>query len=182
MATWRDREPLKHLKIPKSLGVGEGGSTLPKLYAYFQEIDDYIDDLLNSGGQQGERGYSAYEIAVQQGFEGTEQEWLESLKGKDGQDGEKGDPFTYDDFTPEQLEALKGEDGESAYEIAVRNGFEGTEQEWLESLKGEKGANGQDGSDGADGVSVVGATSDDTNIIFELSDGSTIEVPWPTQA
>ena len=26
--------------------------------------------------------------------------------------------------------------GESAYEIAVRNGFEGTEQEWLESLKG----------------------------------------------
>lgn len=27
-------------------------------------------------------------------------------------------------------------DGESAYEIAVRNGFEGTEAEWLESLKG----------------------------------------------
>lgn len=25
--------------------------------------------------------------------------------------GEKGDPFTYDDFTPEQLEVLKGEDG-----------------------------------------------------------------------
>lgn len=27
-------------------------------------------------------------------------------------------------------------DGESAYEIAVRNGFTGTEEEWLESLKG----------------------------------------------
>ena len=27
--------------------------------------------------------------------------------------------------------------GESAYEIAVRNGFVGTEQEWLKSLKGE---------------------------------------------
>lgn len=26
--------------------------------------------------------------------------------------GEKGDPFTYEDFTPEQLEALKGEPGE----------------------------------------------------------------------
>jgi hypothetical protein len=25
--------------------------------------------------------------------------------------GEKGDPFTYDDFTPEQLESLKGKDG-----------------------------------------------------------------------
>lgn len=30
--------------------------------------------------------------------------------------------------------------GYSAYEIAVRNGFEGTEEEWLESLKGDPGA------------------------------------------
>lgn len=29
----------------------------------------------------------------------------------------------------------KGEDGLSAYEVAVENGFEGTETEWLESLK-----------------------------------------------
>lgn len=28
---------------------------------------------------KGERGYSAYEIAVQHGFIGTEQEWLDSL-------------------------------------------------------------------------------------------------------
>lgn len=27
------------------------------------------------------QGYSAYEIAVQNGFKGTEKEWLESLKG-----------------------------------------------------------------------------------------------------
>jgi len=32
---------------------------------------------------------------------------------------------------------LEGERGESAYEIAVRMGFVGTEQEWLDSLKGE---------------------------------------------
>lgn len=30
-----------------------------------------------------------------------------------------------------------GAPGKSAYEIAVENGFEGTEQEWLESLAGE---------------------------------------------
>lgn len=30
------------------------------------------------------RGYSAYEIAVRNGFEGTEQEWLQSLHGSDG--------------------------------------------------------------------------------------------------
>lgn len=33
--------------------------------------------------------------------------------------------------------------GESAYNIAVKNGFVGTEQEWLESLKGEKGEIGR---------------------------------------
>lgn len=34
--------------------------------------------------------------------------------------------------------------GRSAYEIAVQNGFEGTEQEWLASLHGQKGDPGQD--------------------------------------
>ena len=34
--------------------------------------------------------------------------------------------------------------GESAYEIAVRNGFVGTETEWLESLKGKIGLSGAD--------------------------------------
>lgn len=37
---------------------------------------------------------------------------------------------------------LRGEDGLSAYEIALQNGFEGTEAEWLESLKGEPGSGG----------------------------------------
>ena len=33
--------------------------------------------------------------------------------------------------------------GESAYNIAVKNGFVGTEAEWIESLKGEKGEIGR---------------------------------------
>ena len=32
------------------------------------------------------RGYSAYAIAVMHGFQGTEEEWLESLKPKNGED------------------------------------------------------------------------------------------------
>lgn len=35
-----------------------------------------------------------------------------------------------------------GKDGKSAYEIAVGNGFIGTEKEWIESLKGSNGTNG----------------------------------------
>lgn len=36
----------------------------------------------------GLNGKSAYEIAVEHGFEGTEEEWLLSLKGRDGDDGD----------------------------------------------------------------------------------------------
>ena len=55
---------------------------------------------------RGKEGKSAYEVAVKNGFSGTEAEWLASLKG------EKGDAFVYADFTSEQLAALKGEKGE----------------------------------------------------------------------
>ena len=60
-------------------------------------------------------GKSAYAIAVAHGFRGTEQEWLDSLKGLQGPQGDpgpKGAPFRYEDFTPEQLEALKGPKGD----------------------------------------------------------------------
>lgn len=49
------------------------------------------------------RGKSAYEIAVENGFEGTEEEWLKSLHG---------------------------EDGKSAYESAKSGGYTGTEDEF----------------------------------------------------
>jgi hypothetical protein len=73
-------------------------------------------------GEVGPEGKSAYQVAVQNGFTGTEEEWLESLKGEAG---------------------LPGGNGKSAYEIAVENGFQGTAQEWLESLKGPKGDPGE---------------------------------------
>lgn len=54
-------------------------------------------------------GLSAYELAVRNGFTGTEAEWLESLIGK------------------------------TAYEVAVQQGFEGNVSAWLASLKGDTG-------------------------------------------
>ncbi len=44
------------------------------------------------------------------------------------------------------------DDGLSAYDIAVKNGFVGTEEEWLASLKGADGKNGADGKDGTNGT------------------------------
>ena len=54
-----------------------------------------------------------------------------------------------------------GADGESAYEVAVANGFVGTEEEWLASLVGPQGPKGDPGSGGGGAVaSVNGLTGD----------------------
>lgn len=45
----------------------------------------------------------------------------------------------------------KGADGKSAYEVAVANGYIGTQAQWLASLKGADGVPGKDGSNGKDG-------------------------------
>ena len=111
----------------------------------------------------------------------------ESLAGAGALKGEKGDPFTYDDFTPEQLLALKGEngiDGKSAYQLAVEKGFIGTEAEWIASLKGENGLQGIQGPKGdnyqiteADYAAIAGMVSvpsktseltNDSNFITEV--------------
>jgi len=44
-----------------------------------------------------------------------------------------------------------GTDGKSAYEVALANGYTGTQAQWLASLKGADGAPGKDGSNGKDG-------------------------------
>lgn len=62
-----------------------------------------------------------------------------------------------------------GEPGLSAYEIAVKNGFEGSETEWLASLKGDTGAQGEKGEKGAAGVSVTHRWNDTRLIVTSAS-------------
>ena len=59
----------------------------------------------------------AYMIAVQRGFQGSVDDWLESMRG----------PV-----------------GKSAYEICVEQGFEGSIDEWICSLRGPRGLPGKD--------------------------------------
>lgn len=84
----------------------------------YGSVDNFIRSI------SGTNGFSAYELAVQNGYYGSLGQWLESLRGKDGK---------------------------SAYELAVENGYNGTERQWLDSLQGEDGADGEDGKDGRDG-------------------------------
>lgn len=49
------------------------------------------------------------------------------------------------------LQTINGKDGSSAYEIAVKNGFSGSESAWLESLRGPQGNAGPQGEPGPQG-------------------------------
>lgn len=89
-----------------------------------------------TNGTNGADGLSAYDIAVSEGFSGTESQWLDSLRGPQGIQGETGNT---------------GAAGQSAYALAVALGFVGTEAQWIASLKGVKGDIGDDGPPGETG-------------------------------
>lgn len=54
------------------------------LKLHFNDNWDKIDNALGNI----QNGKSAYQIAVDNGFSGTETEWLASLRGADGKDGQ----------------------------------------------------------------------------------------------
>ena len=141
-------------------------------------------------------GLSAYELAVEQGFSGSLEDWLKSLESR------------------------------SAYEIAAENGYKGTEKEWNKALaeisnqnaasiksaefsskgellitlsdgttinvgavagtdgkdgvNGKNGADGKNGVNGKDGIDGKGISSAFVNekdqLILKLSDGSSINL------
>lgn len=155
-----------------------------------------LETLRGSGGAE---GASAYEVAVANGFVGTEAAWLASLIGAPGADGADGAGLNIVDELPSSGDlpgtgspgegyiiagdlwlwvdgawlntgpirgpqgepGAAGADGEpgdtgpagaSAYQVAVANGFVGTEAAWLASLQGAPGSDGSDGAPGADGA------------------------------
>ena len=103
---------------------------------------DLYQQLLQKISEKGKDSRSAYEIAVEHGFVGTETEWLESLKGVDGKDGVNGKDGCDGRNGADGLPGRDGIDGKSAYIIAVEHGFTGTENEWLQGLKGADGKDG----------------------------------------
>lgn len=57
---------------------------------YVNELVDNIELTPGPAGESGADGKSAYQAAVDNGFEGSEEEWLESLKGPQGEQGIQG--------------------------------------------------------------------------------------------
>ena len=123
------------------------------------DADGETSATLHNGanGEKGTDGKSAYQIAVEQGYQGPESDWLSSLKGDKGNTGAKGNP------------GQDGADGKSAYAIAVEHGYEDSEEKWLLSLKGEKGDTGERGEKGDAGVDGKDGFSPIANVV---KDGS----------
>ena len=105
-----------------------------------QNISGSIDGL------RGARGYSAYEIAVQEGYVGTETEWLASLKGATGERGEKGDRGE------QGIQGIQGIQGEQ--------GIQG-----IQGIQGETGPKGDKGDPG-DGRYIYSDPNSDGNIVI----------------
>ena len=96
-------------------------------------------------GKNGSDGKSAYQIWLDAGNTGTEQDFLKSLMGKDGKQGEQG---PQGEKGPQGLpgkngidgvQGVAGKDGLSAYQIWIGLGNTGSEADFLKSLKGKDG-------------------------------------------
>jgi len=133
--------------------VGDGITSWVTLPYYLTE--PHIQELIDGAVIEGVPGDSAYEVAVDNGFVGTEVEWLASLEGTDGTNGTNG------------TNGAAGAAGISAYQVAVNNGFVGNEAAWLASLEGADGTNGTNGTNGTDGADGAdGADGESVTVIL----------------
>lgn len=109
-------------------------------------------------GSRGAAGKSAYEVALQNGFTGTEADWLTSLKGQKGDTGAPG------------AKGAPGEKGERGEKGDVgETGEKGEKGDT--GTPGKDGVKGTDGKDGADGFSPTATvTETDAGAVISITD------------
>lgn len=147
------------LRIEQSGFSSSGSEVVPPTPDLYQQLIAKIDEKIASvhdgaNGKDGVDGASAYEIAVENGYTGTEAEWLSSLKGEKGDAGDQG------------IQGIQGEKGDTG-----EQGLQGIQGEKGE--KGDTGAAGKDGMNGTDGRDGANGFSP-TVIVTETSTGATI--------
>ncbi len=135
------------------------GEVLPTLTV--SEIKAEIESKLKNAGsggtaEKGNDGKSAYQIWLDAGNKGTQQDFLNSLKGTQG---EKGDPGS------------NGNDGKSAYQTWLDLGNSGTEQDFINSLKAPSAAPSKRAA-----TSLFVDMNDSKNIIGRFDNGCWVEM------
>lgn len=153
--------------VKKYIDENMGEATVPD-EKIAEAVENYLTEnpIKGADGADGADGKSAYEIAVDGGFDGDEAAWLASLKGadgKDGADGAQGEPGKdgsdgADGKTPYIQDGYWYIDGTNtnvrAEGVDGKNGTDGTN-----GTNGTDGTNGQDGEDGVGIQSVVQTTT-----------------------
>lgn len=147
--------PIK-LRIEQSGFSSSGSEIVPPTPDLYQQLIAKIDEKIASV-HDGADGASAYEIAVENGYTGTEAEWLTSLKGQKGERGEKGEKG---DPGEQGLQGVPGEKGDPG-----EPGKDGT--------NGTDGKNGVDGSDGYSPTAIVTETDTGATITITDKNGTT---------
>lgn len=142
-------------------GYAEGGAPQDPSQTVYEQIIAMLNEI-ETGGIPDDKiaaAVQAYleahpvESLTEQDVQRIVAEYVAAHKEElKGEKGDKGDPGTPGN---NGMDGADGTNGKSAYNIAVDNGFTGTETEWLESLKGEPG---KDGAPGADGYTPVKGT------------------------
>lgn len=132
-------------------------------------------------GTNGQNGLSAYEIAKNGGFIGSEDEWLASLKGEKGEQGEQGIQGIQGVQGEKGERGEKGQDGTDGIGIASseinKNGelvitYSNNTVDNLGVVvgaDGKDGTNGTNGVDGIDGKDGIGITNAEINTSGELT-------------
>ncbi|WNL63470.1 tail assembly protein [Citrobacter phage Tr1] len=170
------------------LSVGKADD-LASIDAQLGVLEDEIDQLR---ADLPDTGKSAYQIAVDNGFVGTEQQWLASLKGDPGSPlkllgtlaninqlpttgNNAGDAwivgqkmYAWDGTTWREITS-QGPEGKSAYQVWLAAGNTGTVNDYLASIRGAKGDPGARGpqgekGDNANGFDYRGAVEDVTRL------------------
>lgn len=166
-------------------GVPAGGSPPPSPELWEQELAQKGDGLgyteegelgLYSGdkllssvpvsgggggpGVPGPPGKSAYDIAVDSGFQGTKEEWLDSLRGEPGEPGDPGEPGRDGEPGPPGADGSPGPPGEAGVSPKVSvTDIPGGHRVTITDASGPQSFDVMDGQDGTGEGGTAGVSS-----------------------
>lgn len=87
-------------------------------------------------GLKGKDGLNNYQLAVKHGYQGTEEQFAKDIIPKSNYERAK-ELKGFQGTEEEYLDSLHGAPGEGIYKMAVRKGFAGSEEDYLKSQKGK---------------------------------------------